>query len=113
MRASQRERSIGARLSALALLLYARGRATGEELAEKLGVNLRTVYRDVARLQRLGVPIKSMPGSRGGFAFDYQAVGASGLSIDHGFANLFERAGVQGSEAETSPDEEIIRVAES
>lgn len=97
----------------MALLLYAHGKATGDELAEKLDVTLRTVYRDVSRLQSLGVPIKSIPGSRGGFAFDYQAVGASGLSIDHGFANLFERAGVESPDAESAPGEEIIKVAES
>ncbi|WP_305779094.1 helix-turn-helix transcriptional regulator [Nocardia nova] len=97
----------------MALLLYAHGKATGDELAEKLDVTLRTVYRDISRLQGLGVPIKSIPGSRGGFAFDYQAVGASGLSIDHGFANLFERAGVQTSESDGLPGEEIVKVAEA
>ncbi|WP_024804369.1 YafY family protein [Nocardia sp. BMG51109] len=97
----------------MALLLYAHGKATGDELAEKLDVNLRTVYRDISRLQNLGVPIKSIPGSRGGFTFDYQAVGASGLSIDHGFANLFERAGVQTPEPENAPGDEIVKVAET
>jgi predicted DNA-binding transcriptional regulator YafY len=112
MKLSQRQRSIETRLSALALLLYAHSKATGEELAEKLDVNLRTVYRDISRLQALGVPIISIPGSRGGFAFDYQAVGTFGLSIDRGFSNLFERAGLQRGDTK-EPLEEMVKVAEA
>jgi predicted DNA-binding transcriptional regulator YafY len=35
-------------------------------LARKLGVGLRTVERDLARLRESGVPIESVPGAHGG-----------------------------------------------
>jgi predicted DNA-binding transcriptional regulator YafY len=35
-------------------------------LAERLGVGLRTVERDLARLRESGVPIESVPGAAGG-----------------------------------------------
>lgn len=35
-------------------------------LARQLGVGLRTVERDLARLRESGVPIESVPGSHGG-----------------------------------------------
>ena len=35
-------------------------------LAERLGVSLRTVERDLARLRESGVPISSVPGTKGG-----------------------------------------------
>ena len=36
------------------------------ELARQLGVGLRTVERDLARLRESGVPIEAVPGTRGG-----------------------------------------------
>jgi len=36
------------------------------ELARQLGVGLRTVERDLARLRESGVPIEAVPGARGG-----------------------------------------------
>ena len=38
----------------------------GAVLAERLGVGLRTVERDLARLRESGVPIETMPGVGGG-----------------------------------------------
>ena len=35
-------------------------------LAQRLGVGLRTVERDLARLRESGVPIESVPGPHGG-----------------------------------------------
>ena len=50
------------RLFRLVQLLRARRFATGEQIAEELGVSKRTVYRDVADLQTSGVPIKGEAG---------------------------------------------------
>jgi predicted DNA-binding transcriptional regulator YafY len=50
------------RLFRLVQLLRARRFATGEQIADELGVSKRTVYRDVADLQGSGVPIRGEAG---------------------------------------------------
>ncbi|MCP5060732.1 MAG: YafY family transcriptional regulator [bacterium] len=50
------------RLFQLIQTLRARRFATGQELAEALGVSKRTLYRDVQDLQRSGVPIRGEAG---------------------------------------------------
>lgn len=49
-------------LDMIALLRGARLALTADELAERLGVSRRTVYRDVASLQLAGVPIDGAAG---------------------------------------------------
>src|SRR5258708_11624139 len=56
-------------LSAL-LLLQARGRVTGRELARRLEVSLRTVHWDMEALSASGVPVFALRGSRGGWQLD-------------------------------------------
>lgn len=48
-------------------LLQRRVRWTGPELAQRLGVTVRTVRRDVDRLRTLGYPIDAEPGPEGGY----------------------------------------------
>lgn len=48
-------------------LLQSRRRWTGGELAGRLGVSLRTLRRDVARLRELGYPVDAEPGLDGGY----------------------------------------------
>ncbi|MDP3856806.1 MAG: YafY family protein [Stagnimonas sp.] len=53
-------------LSALELL-QARGRLSGAELAERLGVDRRTVRRYIAKLEELGIPLVADQGRDGGY----------------------------------------------
>ena len=46
----------------------------GAELADRLGVSVRTLRRDVDRLRELGYPVDAQPGVDGGYAL---AAGAS------------------------------------
>lgn len=48
-------------------LLQDRGRVSGPELAERLGVDLRTVRRYVEKLGELGLPVESERGRNGGY----------------------------------------------
>ena len=56
------------RLLEMLLLLQARGRVTAAELAERLEVSTRTVYRDAEALSSAGVPIYTERGRAGGIA---------------------------------------------
>ena len=55
------------RLLRLLSMLQARPSWTGPELAERLGITVRTVRRDVDRLRRLGYPVNAVPGPAGGY----------------------------------------------
>ncbi len=48
-------------------ILQARDSVTGAELAQRLGVDLRTVQRYIVRLKDLSVPIESTPGVGGAY----------------------------------------------
>ncbi|MBT2227247.1 YafY family protein [Nonomuraea sp. NEAU-A123] len=56
-----------ARLLRLLSLLQSRGDWRGADLAERLGVGLRTVRRDIDRLRDLGYPVDATPGVAGGY----------------------------------------------
>jgi len=59
------------RLFALAEALRARRTGvTAAQLAERFGVTLRTIYRDLETLQEAGMPIKADRGRGGGYALD-------------------------------------------
>ncbi|MDJ0755745.1 MAG: YafY family protein [Ardenticatenaceae bacterium] len=50
------------RLFAILLKLQSQGRVQAAELAEAFAISRRTVYRDIAALNEMGVPIVSLPG---------------------------------------------------
>ena len=56
-----------ARLLRLLSLMQSRREWTGTELADRLGVGLRTVRRDIGRLRDLGYPVDAAPGVAGGY----------------------------------------------
>ncbi|GAB2862576.1 YafY family protein [Actinocorallia aurea] len=55
------------RLLRLLSLMQSRADWTGAELADRLGVGLRTLRRDVDRLRELGYPVDATPGAAGGY----------------------------------------------
>ena len=60
--------STSARLLRLASLLQSRRHWAGAALAAELGVDARTVRRDVDRLRELGYPVEASSGVGGGYA---------------------------------------------
>jgi predicted DNA-binding transcriptional regulator YafY len=56
-----------ARLLRLLSLLQVRRDWTGSDLAGRLGVDVRTVRRDVDKLRSLGYPVNATPGAAGGY----------------------------------------------
>ncbi|SDE72942.1 Predicted DNA-binding transcriptional regulator YafY, contains an HTH and WYL domains [Blastococcus fimeti] len=57
----------GNRTLRLLSILQQRRHWAGGELAERLGVSLRTLRRDVERLRELGYPVEAQPGVDGGY----------------------------------------------
>lgn len=56
-----------------ALTEYLRGRRSGvtaEELAERFGVTVRTIYRDLDALRDAALPVAAEPGRGGGYALE-------------------------------------------
>lgn len=58
-----------ARLLRLLSLLQSRREWAGAELADRLGITVRTVRRDVERLRALGYSVHATPGAAGGYRF--------------------------------------------
>ncbi|MFY1691070.1 helix-turn-helix transcriptional regulator [Plantactinospora sp. WMMB782] len=56
-----------ARLLRLLAILPTRTEWTGPELAQRLGVTVRTLRRDMVRLRDLGYPVRATPGVAGGY----------------------------------------------
>ncbi|MGW2252018.1 helix-turn-helix transcriptional regulator [Kitasatospora sp. NPDC001660] len=86
------------RLLSILLLLQTRGRVPATELAERLEVSVRTIYRDVESLAAVGVPVSSERGRHGGISLlPGHRVDVGGLTVDEARALLVLSArGVHG-----------------
>src|ERR1700741_2797910 len=56
-----------ARLLRLLSVLQSRGHWSGSELSERVGVDARTIRRDIDRLRELGYAVEASPGLGGGY----------------------------------------------
>ncbi|MBD2864131.1 helix-turn-helix transcriptional regulator [Paenibacillus oceani] len=90
------------RLMAITILLLNRKRVQAQELAERLEVSLRTIYRDLESLSLAGIPIVSYTGTEGGyeimesFRLDRQM-----LSLDELIVLCTALRGLQSTQAPT------------
>jgi predicted DNA-binding transcriptional regulator YafY len=80
------DRDTTGRLLALLSLLQGRPRWSGPELADRLGVTVRTVRRDIDRLRRLGYPVHTEVGVTGGYALGSGGRAMPPLMLDRGEA---------------------------
>lgn len=88
------------RLMAITILLLNRRRVQAHELADRLEVSLRTIYRDLDSLSLAGIPIVSYTGTEGGYEImDSFRMDRQMLSLDELIALSTALRGLQSTQA--------------
>jgi len=88
------------RLMAITILLLNRKRVQAQELADRLEVSLRTIYRDLESLNLAGIPIVSYTGVEGGYEImDSFRLDRQMLSLDELVALFTALRGLQSTQA--------------
>lgn len=59
------------RMNAIIYALNENGKLTAKEIAELLEVSVRTIYRDIAGLSQMKIPIITYEGNQGGYEIDH------------------------------------------
>jgi predicted DNA-binding transcriptional regulator YafY len=88
------------RLMAITMLLLNRKRVQAQELADRLEVSLRTIYRDLESLSLAGIPIISYTGIEGGYEImDSFRLDRQMLSLDELIALFTALRGLKSTQA--------------
>ncbi|WP_314588866.1 YafY family protein [Paenibacillus terrigena] len=88
------------RLMAITILLLNRKRVQAQELADRMEVSLRTIYRDLESLNLAGIPIVSYTGVEGGYEImDSFRLDRQMLSLDELIALSTALRGLQSTQA--------------
>ncbi|MBP1996904.1 helix-turn-helix transcriptional regulator [Paenibacillus eucommiae] len=88
------------RLMAITILLLNRKRVQAQELADRLEVSLRTIYRDLESLSLAGIPIVSYTGMEGGYEImDSFRLDRQMLSFDELVTMFTALRGLQSTQA--------------
>ncbi|WP_257350679.1 helix-turn-helix transcriptional regulator [Pseudalkalibacillus decolorationis] len=114
------------RMMAITMVLLNRKRVQAQELADRMEVSLRTIYRDLESLNLAGIPIVSYTGTEGGyeimdnFRLDKQLLSFNELRTlftavrglqstqvlnDSEMSRLLDKVGALVSQAETGPND--------
>jgi predicted DNA-binding transcriptional regulator YafY len=97
------------RLMAITMILLNRRRIQAQELAERLEVSLRTIYRDLESLSLAGLPIVSYTGGEGGYEImDSFKLEKQMLSLDELTAMFTALRGLQSVQAYQATDMERL-----
>jgi len=89
------------RLSAILIHLQSKKVVTARELAQRFGISIRTVYRDIRSLEASGVPIGSEPGAGYFLAEGYSLTPVMFTSAEAGALLLAGKLAGEFSDAET------------
>lgn len=77
------------RLISILLLIESKGMIKAKEIASKLEISLRTVYRDIDSLCEAGIPLATIPGPKGGIYLMEGYSGGIGHLKEEDIINLY------------------------
>jgi Predicted transcriptional regulator len=77
------------RLISILLLIESKGMIKAREIASKLEISLRTVYRDIDSLCEAGIPLVTTPGPKGGISLMEGYSGGIGSLQEEDIINLY------------------------